>query len=344
MNNLCIQFLDSNRYHDWNAFVDQSPQGDVFCYSWWLDAITRSNFRILVAVEKDEIVAGMPLAYDLNNNINEPPLTRTLGVLYKPKNTLNDHIYSSNQRRWLNALIEFLPLENFVQVCMHHNFTDWLPFRWKGFRQTTRYTYLIDYKDKTEDDLKINLNRGRKNIINRAIKDGIKVEETNDLELLYNFACLSYKRQGLKFSIPFDVIRNLDEAILKYGRRIIFKAVDDSDKVLAVIYLAYNRKSAYYLLSGSDPEFRNTGGHSLVLWEAVKFFRKKVDFFNFGGSDVKHIEEHVKGFGGIMTPYFHIFNDELLFGKSGIRYHTAQILFHFKEASKSIILRVFKGR
>ncbi len=344
MSNLLIQYIDSNRYSDWNTFVDQSPQGDVFCYSWWLDAITKSNFRILVCLEKDEIVAGMPLACDSNNYVNEPPLTRTLGVLYKPKDTLNDHNYTSNQRRWLNALIEYLPHESFVQVCMHHNFTDWLPFRWKGYKQTTRYTYIIDYNGKTEDDLRNNLNRGRKNIINRAKKNGIKVEETNDIALLYHYECLSYERQGLKFRIPFEVLKNLDEAILKHGKRIIFKAFDDSDKVLAVIYLAYNRKSVYYLLSGSDPEFRNTGAHSLVLWESVKFFRNKVDYFNFGGSDIKQIEEHVKGFGGIMTPYFHIFNEELLFEKNGLHYHTVQILFHLKKLSWGVILRVFKGK
>ena len=88
MSNLSIKTLESGRYNEWNTFVDKSPQGDVFCYSWWLEAITKSHFKILVITEKDEIVAGIPLAYDAQNKVNEPPLTRTLGVLYKPQEHL----------------------------------------------------------------------------------------------------------------------------------------------------------------------------------------------------------------------------------------------------------------
>jgi hypothetical protein len=339
-----VTTLQKTRNSDWNAFVDASPQGDVFCYSWWLDAITRSNFSVLVVLEDGEIVAGMPLPYDERKNINEPPLTRTLGVLYKPQNSLTDHIYTSQKRKWLCSLLEHLPRDNFVQMCMHHNFSDWLPFRWKGFNQTTRYTYLLDYTNRSEDDLWRQLNRGRKNIINRAIKNRIRVEETEDFELLYKFECLSYERQGLKFRIPFKVLNNLDEAIKKNGKRIIFKALDDSDRIHALIYLAFNNKSAYYLLSGSDPEHRKAGGHTLVLWEAVRFFRNKVDYFNFGGSDIQQIEEHIKGFGGVLTPYFHIFNEILLWQNSGIRQHSERIAFHLGAFTKSILVRLLKGR
>jgi len=342
MSKLNVKILESVRYNEWNAFVEQSPQGDVFCYSWWLDATTKSHFKILVIIEKDEIVAGIPLAYDAQNKVNEPPLTRTLGVLYKPQGNLPEHDRLTNQRKWLSALLEHLPLDDFVQMCMHHSFTDWLPFRWKGFKQTTRYTYLIHYQNKSVDDLRQNLNRGRKNIINRAKKNNIRVEETDDFALLYHFECLSYERQGMKFRIPFDDLKPLDDAIKKNGNRLILKAIDSSDQVHALIYVAFNAKSAYYLLSGSDPKYRKMGGHTLVLWEALKFFRDKAEYFNFGGSDIKQIEEHVSGFGGVMTPYYHVYNESLMWKRTDIRYHLKETSFHLNEIWKILKIKSVK--
>ncbi len=335
---LKIEILNPALYSAWNNFVDSSPQGDVFCYSWWLDAITKSRFRIYAAFEKEEIVAGIPLAFDQYNKFNEPPLTRTLGVLYKPQSNLTEHKKVSDQRKWLTALLEYIPLDDFVQMCTHHNFTDWLPFRWKGLKQTTRYTYLIDYKNKSIDELRKNLNRGRRNIINRAEKNKIRVEESDDFELLYHFAELSYKRQGLKLKAHFADLKILDEAIKRNGHRLILKAVDSFERVHAVLYFAFNNRSAYYLLSGSDANYRESGGPSLGLWEAVKYFCGKVEYLNFGGSEIKPIEEHIRDFGGILTPYFHIYNDRLLH-RTDIRYHIKKTVFHLGSLFKAFKTR-----
>ncbi len=342
MSDLIIKTLEPDRYSEWNVFVDQSPQGDVFCYSWWLEAITKSHFKILVIIEKDEIVAGIPLAYDAQNKINEPPLTRTLGVLYKIQERLTRHDRYSNQRKWVSALLEHFPRDNFVQMCMHHNFTDWLPFRWKGFNQTTRYTYLIHYQNKSLTDLWHNLNMGRKNSITRANKNNICIEATDDLALLYHFECLSYERQGLKFKLPYEDLKLLDDAIIKNGNRLILKAIDKLNQVHAMIYIVYNSRSAYELLSGSDTKLRKLGGHTLVLWEAVKFFIDKVEYFNFGGSNIKAIEEHVRGFGGVQTPYFHIYNESLMWKRKNIRYHFKEASFHMNEARKILQDKLLK--
>ncbi len=342
MSSLGIKTLDPSQYREWNAFVDKSPQGDVFCYSWWLEAITSSHFKILAITERNEIVAGIPIAFDAENRINEPPLTRTLGVLYKSQNHLSLHKQVSNQRKWLCSLLEQLPMDDFVQFCTHHNFTDWLPFKWNGYKQTTKYTYIFHYQDKTINDLWKSLSMGRKGSINRAVRNGIRTEHSDDFDQLYKFVSLSYERQDLKFRIPYDDLKKLDNAIKKNGNRLILKAIDSSNQVHALVYVAFNSRSAYNLLSGSDAQFRKMGGHTLVLWEALKFFRDKVEYFNFGGSDIKQIEEHVRGFGGVLTPYFHIFNEKLMWKRTDIRYHIGEILFHINEIWKNLKNKLFK--
>jgi hypothetical protein len=337
---LKVKILDKEDFLSWDNFVDSSPQGDVFCYSWWLDAITKSNFRLYAAFDNDEIVAGIPLAFDRHNKINEPPLTRTLGILFKPLNGISDHKITFIHRHWLNALLEHIPLNDFIQMCMHHNFTDWLPFKWKGLKQTTRYTYLLNYSDLSEEQLWRKLNRGKRSITKKAEKNGIRVSDTDDFDQMYHFVGLSFKRQGLKFRIPYKDLKNLDEALVERHKRIILKAFDNENRTHAMIYLAYNKKSAYYLLSGSDEKYRALGGHTLVLWGAVEFFSDKVGYFNFGGSDIKNIEEHIGCFGGTLTPYFHIYNEHLLY-ENDIRYNINKSLFHMCCAIKAIKAKLF---
>lgn len=339
---LHMEVLKPDQYNLWNDFVDISPQGDVFCYTWWLEAITKFNFKIFAIIENGKIVAGMPVAFNSHNKVDIPPLTRTLGILYRNNVHESKQKQASAERRWLSELIKYIPLDGFVQMCMHHNFTDWLPFRWNGFNQTTRYTYIIDYNKKTIPVLWSNLDKLRKRTIKRAIENQIKVGYADEFSLVYRFASLAYKRQGLKFLIPYNDLKTLDDAIISNGNRVIFTAGDNT-RVHAVLYAAYNRKSAYYLLSGSDPGLRKLGGHTLVLWEAIKFFIDKVQYFNFGGSDVERIESHIRGFGGIQTPYYHVFNENLLAAKNSLRYHIEKILFHIKAVFKVIPGRFLKS-
>ena len=337
-NSLSIKILDPCQYDEWDQFVSRSDQGNIFCYSWWLDAATKSNFKIYTVLENNEIVAGFPAPLDAHNKINEPPLTRTLGVLFRPQSHLQDDKRSDTERKWLIYLLENIHLKDFVQICTHHTITDCLPFKWKGLKQTTRYTYLIDYKGKTEDDLRTGLNRGKKSMINKALRHGLKVEESDDFKLLYHVTEMSFKRQGLKFRLPYDTLHLLDNAAGNKGNRLILKVFDQAGKIHAAIYLAFNNRSAYYLLSGSYPEYRDFGGHTLVLWEAIKYFRDKVDYFNFGGSEIRNIEEHVRGFGGVMTPYFHIYNDQLMH-YTDIRYNIKKMLFYLNSLFRAIRMK-----
>lgn len=336
-----VSILGTEDHSEWNRFVDESPQGDVFSYSWWLEAVTKGDFKILVAREQDRIVAGIALPFHATGRVNEPYLTRTLGVLYGDNSRLSRQRRLSKERVCLHALLDRVPLDRFVQTCMSHNFTDWLPFRWRGYRQTTRYTYLIDYAGATENSLWRAIDKPCRETIKRALRNGISVEESDDIELVHRFSCLSFQRQGLTFPFPLHDLARLDDAIQQHGHRQIFRAIDLQGRIHAVYYVAYRPQSAYGLLSGGDPALRNQGGHTLIVWHVIQYFRERVSLYNFGGSDIEGIESHLKHFGGTLTPYFHIFNEKLRYPEGGIRYHGRELLHHSKEFLKAFGRRFF---
>lgn len=300
--------IDKSQQENWNSFVDKSPQGEVFCYSWWLNVITNGDFKILAIIENDEIVAGIPLAYYFGK-INEPPLTRSLGPLFTDLSEWPPGKQITKKRQWLELLLDKIPMKDFEQFCTSHTITDWLPFRWRGLKQTTRYTYLVRYENKTEREIWKGLNKGHKAAVQKARRLKLTAEVTEDFRLLYDLVEKSYRRQGLTFRFPFEAFKRLDDEINKHGNRVMFAVFGEDGVPHAAAYLVFDRKSAFLLLTGSDPEFRHLGGHTLIVWEALAYFRGKVEYFNFGGSDIQRIEAHMKGFGGELAQYFHIYRD-----------------------------------
>jgi hypothetical protein len=326
-----VNFLQTTEHEEWNTFVEESPQGDVFCYDWWLKAVTKDDFKILVAREYHQILAGIILPFYHTKRVNEPYLTRTIGVLYKKPGHESPMKRLSMERKWLNALLDKVNRDHFVQMCLHHDFIDWLPFRWRGYRQTTRYTYIFNYEKNTINDIWTNISKAQKETIRKAMRNNIEIEETQDIELVYRFSCLSFKRQNKFFPFPMSDLQRLDNAIIKHGNRIIFKAVDRQNAIHAVFYCVYNKRSAYCLLSGGDSLLRSQGGHTLIIWHVIRYFSNKVSILNLGGSDIQPIERHLRSFGGTQTQYFHIYNETLALNEGGIKLHCSKILFHGNE-------------
>lgn len=310
MKKISVKYLEEKNYEQWNRFVIESPQGYPFCYCWWLETVTNNNFKILTVEENGEIVAGFILPFYNSGRIKDPYLTRTSGVLYNRRGD-ETHIHRvSMERRWINAMLEHIQINNFVQLCFHPNFVDWLPLRWAGYYQTTKYTYIFSYQNDRMNNIQNKIGMNQKRNIKKAIKNRLRVLESDNADLAYDFSCLSFDRQNEKFPYSLKSIQKLDRAVKENGNRKIFKVVDENNIVHAVNYVVYDHKSAYHLLSGSDPQYREKGGHTLLLWHTIDYFKDYVSVFDLGGSNIKPIEEHYRKFGGTQTPYFNIFNKE----------------------------------
>jgi hypothetical protein len=98
----------------------------------------------------------------------------------------------------------------------------------------------------------------------------------------------------------------LDKACERHNARKIFFAVDRDGNVHAAVHIIWDENSAYYLMSGGDLIFRNSGTTSLCLWEAIKFASTVTKRFDFEGSMLEPVERFFRAFGARQVPYFHI--------------------------------------
>lgn len=298
----------------YDRFVELSPQGSLFHKSWWLDAVAPNKYKILFVKRNDKILAAWPLTFRKLAGLTIlmlPSLTPALGIMFAPPRKMKYSERLSDEMSLISEMVRLIPKHSFF--CQHFptEFTNWLPFYWAGFKQATRYTYVIE--DLSDiDRVWENVRYGTKRKINMAIKSGIRVVTDLSLDKFLDLNELTYKRQRLPLPYSREYIRRIDGACIKNNARKIFFAVDEAGQIHAAVYIVYDRKSAYYLLGGADPALNNCGAHFLALWEAVKFASQVTRRFDFEGSMHKSIEPVFRGFGGVQTPYMEITGGNIL--------------------------------
>jgi hypothetical protein len=81
-----LRYIKEDEFPAWDALVEASPQGSLFCLSWWLKAIGE-DIGVLGYFDKKRLVAGIPLYFDEWFGVKPcamPKLTQTWGVVIEP--------------------------------------------------------------------------------------------------------------------------------------------------------------------------------------------------------------------------------------------------------------------
>lgn len=294
--------------HEYDEFVDSSPQGSIFQKSWWLDAVAPNRYEILCLKDNNLILAAWPVVIQNIMSVRVsilPQLTPTLGIMFGPGLKRKYAEQLSEEMRLTSELVKRLPKYAFFYQRFHHQFGSWLPLYWADFKQSTRYTYIID----DLSDLNVvweNFRSKTRNHIKKAIKQDIRVETDLGLDILLDLNELTFRRQSLPVPYSREYVERIDKACMHHGARKMFFAVDSKNRPHAAVYVVYDQKAAYNLIAGGDPDLRSSHGHSLVLWEAIKFASTVSKSFDFEGSMHNHIEPFFRGFAGVQKPYFEI--------------------------------------
>ncbi len=278
----------------------------IFEEPWWLDAVAPNQWNA-VEIEKDGVIVAR-LPYVVKNRMGltlftMPRLTPSLGPWLRDS-TAKYSKQLAQQKDLYTALIEKLPPHDFFCLNFHHSMTNWQPFYWQGFSQTTFYSYVLE----NLQDLDLVWNGFQENIrreIRKAKKQAI-VRTDLDVDRFLDINLLTFERQGKKLPYSRELVHRLDRACVKNQARKIFFAEDPQGRIHSAIYMIWDRNSAYYLMGGSDPELRTSGAASLLMWEAIQFAATVTKKFDFEGSMIEPIEKFVRAFGGRQIPYFKV--------------------------------------
>jgi len=278
----------------------------IFQQPWWLDAVAPNAWKAVEIFKGDPMMARFPYIVTKKRGltlITMPPLTQTLGS-WLASSTAKYAKQLAQQKDLMTALILQLPRCDYFCQNFHYSITNWLPFYWQGFTQTTRYTYVIENLidlDQVWAEFQENIRRE----IRKAQKR-VKVRTDLDIEHFLDINSLTFKRQGKSLPYSRELARRLDAACVEHQARRIFFAEDAQGQIHAAIYIVWDENSAYYLMGGGNPELRNSGATSLLLWEGIQFAAKVTQKFDFEGSMIESVERFFRAFGARQIPYFQL--------------------------------------
>lgn len=280
----------------------------IFSLPWWLDAVCGSECwdAIVLDDKRGGIKCLMPVTYrnQRRDVICMPTLTQKLGpfIIY-PKNQ-SEAKKLSFENEVIKQILDELPSIESFNVNFDYTFTNWLPFYWAGFQQTTKYTYVIDNLD---DDVFSRFAPAKRTDIRKArelveIKHGLSGVDFID------YYIESLKKQGKKLSYDKELFERLFEAVINHGSGDIIYGVirEEPNEIAGAIFYVWDKNSIYSMVTAFDPDYRNTGASSLLFYSIMERFKDSGLKFDFEGSMIKSIEQSYNKFGTTQTPYFNI--------------------------------------
>jgi GNAT superfamily N-acetyltransferase len=290
---------------EWDVFVTASPQGSIFCRSWWLDAVCPDAYQVLVLRRGGRIVAGLAMRYSRQlgfDALHMPPITPILGVLLAPPTSANYEKNLSHEMDTLRSLAAAVPAASYFNTYCHYAFTNWLPFYWAGFQQTTFYTYAFEDLTDLQKILDGFHHSKRKNI--KRAETLVSVRDDMTAADFFRNHELTLAKLGERVSYSREVFLRLHAACVAKGAAKTWYAIDAEDHIHAAIFVVFDERSAYYLVSSIDPDERNSGAATLLIKHALEYLAPRTCRFDFEGSMIEGVETSFRRFGAKQIPYF----------------------------------------
>jgi len=283
----------------WDEFVNTSPQGTLFSKAAWLDSVRPDGYKILLLTKSDKIVAGMPLCSyrDENGRLvhNMPGFTQVTGILLRPLSG-KLHTVMTAETRMVQAVVDAIPEHRWFYMQFHYSFTNWMPFYWNGYDQSTRYTYTFVNIENPTDIFEC-FDRGKRKNIDKA-KDVVKIETGLSAQAFRSLQVKTYQRDGKMLTTDEDTFFR----IYQHGKE--WHAIDVNGNIHSAIFVVYDELAAYYLCSCVDRDHRKSGANTLLIWKAIEELSKHTHRFDFEGSMIPGVENSFRHFGATRMPYF----------------------------------------
>ena len=295
--------------HSWDAFVRQSPQGSLYSRHAYLCA-THPPWEALIASDKGEWQAVFPLFPKQRYGLRlhwQPLLSQYTGILLKPLDKAQPLSYYEQQKTLIEALLNNLPSYRLFSGQFPPAFDYPLPFIWRGYTLTNRYTYQLDLAAMPAfRQLRTNLQRN----IQKATKAGWTAAISRDTAAFTGLIEQSHPAI-LRSPEALQRASAVSDQLLTRCLGTLWACHDQDGRMRAGVLLGRDDTTTYYLMGAAEPEARRQGTLSLLLWQGIQHAAAFCSTFDFEGSMHPGIEHFFRGFGARPVPYLRVYRNQL---------------------------------
>ncbi|MBP7652396.1 GNAT family N-acetyltransferase [Candidatus Dependentiae bacterium] len=325
-----IRLLTDAEFEKWDSLVDASDEGTLFHKSYWLKNV--HDQPLIYGYFKNGILSAGFTGSIIKRRfgysyLGTPLLTPYSGPVFYPQSGKKVTHYSNCKEILEDMIIELKDKHSDIEIKLSPWINDIQPFIWNKFDNKTRFSYVLDITDL--DKVWNNMDSGScRNDINKGIKDGLKVENCDDFNLLISLVENTFDRQDCSMEHFRKLSYKIFEELNKRGQCRIFICRDKDGEPIAGNLIIWDTKRSYYILGGYKSEKKHHGGSSMVLWESIRYSSEKIGLrqFDFEGSMLRHVERFFRKFGGDLCGYQTV----SIKGYYGILYDIADKIYYRK--------------
>lgn len=300
---------NKERYQD----ICEQRHNDVplFLQYWWMEAVCQGKaWDVALAYDGDRLSAVLPYLYGRKlgmTYILQPQLTQYGGPLYFYPDGLTESRRLDFENRAAQCLIAQIAQHRpaFVRLHCPPSVTNWLPFFWSGYSQTTRYTYrLPDISD--PERLFMNFDKEKRQRKIRRFEAVTSVRFDLDAESFADMHRRYWNDKGKADLLPRDLIVRLCNSAIGRGQGVIASLHDKEGRVLMARFVAFDANCAYSLMSAANTVLHRSGHSETLMWAMLKYLSDKTKAFDFEGSMDQGVEFFYRSFGAVQTPFFQL--------------------------------------
>jgi len=297
-----------NNKEKYRQFCREEENIPIFSKDWWLDVVCgKDNWDVAIVEKNGQIIASLPYYFKkkfMFNIITMPLLTQIMGPMLHYQNFKSHYDKIEQEKNFYTKLIENLPKYIYFKQNFHYSVQNWLPFFWKGFQQTTKYTYIIEDLTDLKKVFKSFSYAKRKNI--KKAEKIVTIKYDLPARDFYENHKMTLKKQNELISYNFTLFEKIYNACREQNSGKTIYAIDNNGNIHSALFVVWSKMSAYNLISTIDPDFRNSGSASLLIREIIKYVSDKTERFDFEGSMIEGVERSFRQFGTRQMPYFKI--------------------------------------
>lgn len=285
----------------------------LFLQYWWMNEVCRGKeWNVVLTYDKrgEEIIGAWPFLIGKKlgfRYILQPQLTQYSGPWIRPCKNDCERSRNNWEMKVMDALVKELEKLKvaYIEQCMAPTITNWMPMYWRGYSQTTRYTYRFEDLSDCEQIFKGFDQTKRRATIKRCLKTahavtGLCVKDFANMHHRY------WSAKGEKDITPMDLMIRVMNKAIKRGNGALIGLENEEGMLLGAHFIVYDENSAYFLLGALNPDIHAVGVSETLVWEELKWFSDKTKAYDFEGSMERGVEYFNRLFGAHPTPYFKI--------------------------------------
>jgi hypothetical protein len=278
------------------------PTPTIFHEPWWLQAATSGRYE-QVEVSDGQRVVGR-LAYQVEQLTGRkvsvlPTLTHILGpAIYAGTGSPNTQFLQ--RYNVTRELIAKLPKLHRFRQKIQNGEPEVLGFQSAGFRTGVQFTFEV--QPQPEPEIWKKLRNKTRNVIRRA-QEELAVSEIHDPEEFLRFYEGNLRACGKQMHINRRECAGVCRVALERNAGKILCTRDSAQQLKAAIFLAWDRTTAYYLMSTRTADSKN-GAISMLIWNGIRFCGEHSLSFDFDGVADEGSILLFAGFGGEPKPRY----------------------------------------